>query len=479
MSKGAADLRGSEVSSSLVYTAISEQVACGELEAGKRLPPEGELSAQYGVSVHHVRKALRKLKANGLVYSQPRFGVYVGSGSSDNDHAGNAYIDLWQMKRPLLTLRTASHLPEQMAFWNFLENHISQKFPQYQLQILPEVKYQQGDPLSPAFLYEYGVCFPNYYTNQERFYNIGRYYSNGYLQAPESWQVDGIGIPVAFSTTLMLMNVDLLHHLGFSAPAEFATYSEQLAWMEEVTLSAAANPALKKPSTCQAVILRLGQFLPAMYQAILKGEQSPSVFVREYTPVVQEATAFWQRHRISDSPHCLQHLPDFQAGHTPFLMGFPSNYIQFLQSKTEFRCALCPMLTVDNRIPRLASLMVLDRECRYPAEALRIIKEMHSEIVQERLAIMGLLPLSMDAYSSLPYSFSGSEKLANPLQFQSQEEHYVCLNILNIELWNIILAGKAVSEALADGYALARAYLEEKLDTTRLEAQRKMSELYN
>jgi GntR family transcriptional regulator len=61
----------------VISTDIREKIFSGDLNPGDLLPSENELCAQYGVSRETVRKALKKIEAETLIYSRPKRGYFV------------------------------------------------------------------------------------------------------------------------------------------------------------------------------------------------------------------------------------------------------------------------------------------------------------------------------------------------------------------------------------------------------------------
>ena len=55
------------------------RIESGELEPGAQLPSALALAGQYGVSVPTVNKALRSLKADGLVTGVAGYGTFVAA----------------------------------------------------------------------------------------------------------------------------------------------------------------------------------------------------------------------------------------------------------------------------------------------------------------------------------------------------------------------------------------------------------------
>lgn len=56
---------------------VQEEIRSGRLPSGAALPGERALTELYGVSIGTVRRALRELRARGLVATLPAKGTFV------------------------------------------------------------------------------------------------------------------------------------------------------------------------------------------------------------------------------------------------------------------------------------------------------------------------------------------------------------------------------------------------------------------
>jgi GntR family transcriptional regulator len=56
---------------------LREQIESGELAPGAQLPSIVRLSQEHGIAVVTVQKALRALKAEGLIETTPGYGTFV------------------------------------------------------------------------------------------------------------------------------------------------------------------------------------------------------------------------------------------------------------------------------------------------------------------------------------------------------------------------------------------------------------------
>lgn len=60
-----------------IYDDLMEKIRTGELKVGESLPPEVVLAREYGVAVLTLRRALARLREEGLIVSRPRHGSQV------------------------------------------------------------------------------------------------------------------------------------------------------------------------------------------------------------------------------------------------------------------------------------------------------------------------------------------------------------------------------------------------------------------
>jgi GntR family transcriptional repressor for pyruvate dehydrogenase complex len=85
--------------SEIVEDSIKDLILAGELEVGSKLPPEREISRQFGVSIVTVREALRGLEAFGIIEKRrgKDGGVFITQ--KQRDFARNALQNFLTSKR--------------------------------------------------------------------------------------------------------------------------------------------------------------------------------------------------------------------------------------------------------------------------------------------------------------------------------------------------------------------------------------------
>jgi GntR family transcriptional regulator len=70
-----------------IRESLREKIASGELERGQKLPSEGELATQYGVSRMTVRQGTSDLIDEGLLYRRHGVGTFVTLPHIERDHS--------------------------------------------------------------------------------------------------------------------------------------------------------------------------------------------------------------------------------------------------------------------------------------------------------------------------------------------------------------------------------------------------------
>jgi GntR family transcriptional regulator len=56
---------------------IAARIEAGELEPGRKLPPERELASEYSVAYNTMRSAMQVLRDRGLIVTMQGRGTYV------------------------------------------------------------------------------------------------------------------------------------------------------------------------------------------------------------------------------------------------------------------------------------------------------------------------------------------------------------------------------------------------------------------
>ena len=86
-----------------IYTALRKRIFNGDLSPGDLLPSESQLCAEYNVSRETVRRGLKELDSEGLIYSRPKVGYFVSAPNHEDvmlhlsdtpEHMSTQYCDI-------------------------------------------------------------------------------------------------------------------------------------------------------------------------------------------------------------------------------------------------------------------------------------------------------------------------------------------------------------------------------------------------
>lgn len=441
---------------------ISERIRNGVLAPGTRLQSENKLSELYGANLYSIRKAVAHLKADNLLYSVPKFGVFVGQAKAQNTFSA---IDDYEKTIIPIRFSTRSSLPAQRKLWKY----VADSFAETSLFAEMETVYSQeeADADKDTDIFEYASTSMPFdhanYADKRSFLNVKEYFP-GAVRKPEKMP-DDHAIPFYHATPVLLYNLDLLKKLGFNEPS-YGSYSEQMAYLEEVTAAVSKSDGLKIPGTAQAAMLRMGNYLQEIFLKIKDKKLDEKSFLADYMEVFAKVTAYWKKYLISFPKQAKANYSDFVSGQSPFFFGMNPDYVSLLASAPDFKYGASMMYSVDDTFCRILMVLSVRADTPHPVENLRLVRHFQNPQIQQRLAEIGAIPLDESDYQYLPYQIRISGKsAAAPVFFRSAEEHYVCTNIINVELWNIILFNKDIKEAMRDCLMFSSSYLNKALGT--------------
>ncbi len=473
----AAEATKTDESYKRIVREISGDIRSGKLSPGTRLQSENRLKELYHTNVYSVRKALAKLKEDGLLYTVPKFGVFVGK-QEDKEMTCRAdvlphAVDSVITSSMKVRFATPSGLPCQRRLWE----KAAASFSKTSLFAEMEILYHRNTPDSfpEADIYEYAGSFSAYICNKNLL-NIREYFSEAIRNSERMF--DNTGVPLYYTGPVLLYNLDLLEKLGFKEPV-YRNYEEEVAYLEAVTKKAAAA-SLNIPGTAQNMIFRLGNHLDEIFRDIQEGKLGKEEFVEKYGAVFRRLTDYWRKYKISYPKSALEKFRDFRMGNTPFFFGMLSDFMTLKNVDCPFRSGGALMYSVDDTVTRIPVVLAVDAQSPHPVDSLRLIRHLQNPEFQKDIAEMGMLPLEEKNMAFLPYSnLPRTIEFARPVCFHTPEEHYVCTNVLNVDLWNIVLFNKPVREAIHDTLMFSRSYLSMKLDNMTVDRQKMWSVLYD
>jgi len=368
---------------------------------------------------------------------------------------------------------TQSSLPCQRHLWE----KAAASFSKTSLFSELEVLYHRGSPdhFPDADIFEYAGSVSAYVGNKNLL-NIREYFPEAVRNSERMF--DNTGVPLYYTGMVLLYNLDLLEKLGFEEPS-YRNYAEEVAYLESVTAKAKAA-SLNIPGTAQNVVFRLGNHLDEVFRDIQDGKLGETEFAEKYEEIFRRITDYWRKYKISYPKSAVENFRGFLAGNTPFFFGMLSDYMTMKMFGCPFRNGGSLMYSVDDTVTRIPVVLAVNAQSPHPVDSLRVVRHLQNPEFQKDITEMGMLPLEEKNAALLPYSnIPRKIEFARPVCFHTPEEHYVCMNVLNVDLWNIVLFDKPVREAIHDALMFSRSYLNMKLDNMTIDRQKMWSGLYD
>ena len=460
-----------------IIDSISTEIRSGKLSPGSRLQSENKLTEVFNVSVHSVRKALARLKDEGLLYSVPKFGVFVEDAKKLETLSLNDDFDQPMASTLETTVKlnfaTRSRLPRQRALWEKISASFSKNNFFTEIEFCYQQSQQRTYPQSD--IYEYAAASHRYFSNR-KLLDIRRYFPDSVL-FPELMG-DHTGVPLYYTGPVLLYNLDLLEKLGCSAPC-YKNYCEEVEYFEEVTQKSLAA-GLKVPGSAQNMVFRLGNWLDEIFYDIKEEKLAEKEFIAKYENLFHELAAYWGKYKISFPKRAVENFNAFVRGESVFVFALSADLAALRSQPCSFRYGGALMYAIDDTLTRIPVVLAVDAQSPHPVESLRLIRHCQSPEYQRDFAEMGFFPLEAKNLRHLPYTnLPDSPVFARPVCFQTPEQQYVVMNVLNVELWNIVLFDKPVKEAISEILMFARAYLNLKLDQSLIEEQQKWTDVYD
>lgn len=456
---------------------LKNMILSGSLVADTKLQPEKKLAASFSSTVHVIRKALKQLREEGFLYSRPKFGVFVAS----RTEAAKPVVDTSPLFQPVLDdcpetgirFITQSRLPEQLKLFSSAIEGFRKQFPFCNIDI---VQSENGkgithDISADTDIVETGIPF--FYSRISEAYLPVREYFPGMLHFSEQ---DPAAVPCYYSTNYLCYNPEILAALNCPEPS-YSDFNGQQSYLDEVTAKIQAH-SMPLPGTSFSFLSLLGHFLHAMRMDFNDKKLTEEEFVRRYQEPVTRCTSYSRKYGISFPRQADIHMKRFTAGETPFFFVNTSTVLQLRSFFPHLNFRIYPILSLDDTLPRLTVPLSIRRTTRHPVECVRFLRHLQSESVQRRLAELGFIPLAQEHYHYLPVQMAASKKGAEEIFFATPEDFYVGINILNVELWNVILFGKSVENALRDSFLFARAYYNLQLDKHVLRLQQEHGQVF-
>ena len=452
-------------SGSKLVQIITRAVELGELKPGDKLCAETELAQKYSESVYAVRSALRELKAEGILYSVPKKGIFV-SEQTAYKHTDNNNDN----SEPNVIFSTRSFLPRQKEIYN----KIAESFAETSLVSRMEAVYLAHNPLiemPKGDIYEYSSMSFFYQQDDSKFVNLQKYFSD--TVNFREHMIDSTGIPLNYTLPIVIYNKKVLKAAGFAERPEFSDYTGQMEYLDEVTGAIACDGRFTMPGTNQNIILKLGRDFERIHRDICNKEISEKKFTEKYYDIIRRITAYWHKYHICYPRHEVEYHKNFAEGKSPFYFGLSSNYLNYIDND-DYGAAV--MYSHDNTVNVVLTVLAIDSQSKNLFDAVRLARHFQKSDFQKDFARNGLYPLDKEACSELPYDNARDGFMLSQSVFR--EYFYISMNIVNVELWNIVLFDKSIEDAIHDILVFSRSYIDMQLDSSIMSKQQQWADYY-
>lgn len=452
-------------SGSRIAQIITEAVHSGELKAGDKLCGENELAQKYSETVYAVRVALKQLKSDGILFSIPKKGVFVAGTavSADSNPSENTH-------EQKVVFSSRSFLPRQKMIYD----KIGQSFAETSLMSRMESVYLPHNPMEkmPAGdIYEYSTMSFLYQENDSDFINLQKYFAD--TVSYREHMIDATGIPLYYTLPILIYNKKILQEMGFAPKPEYCDFISQMEYLDEVTSVIACSSKYSMPGTNQNIILKLGRDFERLHKDICNRDISEKKFTEKYYDIIRRVTAYWRKYHICYPKHTEEYLKNFADAKTPFYFGLSSNYLAFADNP-DYGAAV--MFSHDNTVNGILTVLSIDSHSSCLFDAVRLARHFQKVEFQKDFASNGLYPLDDSFCSELPYDNAGKGLIISKSVFK--EYFYIAMNIVNVELWNIVLFDKTIEDAIHDILVFSRSYLDMQLDASIINKQRQWADYY-
>lgn len=462
-----------------VVTEMKHMIFSGALKPGMKLQPEKRLSEIFIASVYVIRMALKQLKEEKLLYSRPKFGIFVAEDidiTAENNKSDSVAFESSAQDEICECLRfiTQSNTVEQQNMFRDSVATFRKNNPFTNVEITYSVS---GEGIThgrkePVDIVETGIPI-FYHKIRQDMLPLSPYFSEYLIPVKE----DSTAYPFYYSTRYVFYNPELLRKLNCPAP-DYRTFDEQTAYWKNVT-ARAVDAKMALPGILFPVVNLLGNIRKDIMDDLKDREVQESAFIKKYKKYFDRCTSYLREYGISMPNLAAEKTALFQQGGTPFLFSFAAHTITLQKNCGKDMFAMYPVFTVDDKLYRETVPLSVRKNTNHAVECVKFIEHLQKDgKTQSTLAKMGFLPLSEKYYTDLPV-YSGETCVgAEPVFFANKEDYYVCYNILNVELCNVILFRKKINEALHDTFQFARAYLNLQLDLQCQKVQQERGEYF-
>lgn len=420
--------------------------------ADAKLPTVREIALSLNTTIVPVQRAILELAGEGVLYTRPRAGVFVGK-EAPAIEPGAPPPGASPFSADCL-FATDSALPFQRQFWQELASGFQQRYRHTRI----DIRYAPDSPHRNEGMDAYER------SGWSRHWRPG---GDDVLPLEDFAEAGRTGpavarrfVPLYYRTHLLFFNRNLLRSLGLPLP-DFTSFAQQADYLRELAPRLAAAGLEPHPASIQEPITMLGASLDLFLELVRQpaAARAPAAVARVEADIVR-LVDFCCGLRWDDPS--LSRADAFLAGRCPFYLGYSVDFWTARVQPPPFDWGAYPMLRLDDTFTLCPIVGALNRNAAHPVEALRFLAYLGEPGAQRRLVETGNFAATLDP---LP-PFAGDpdwlrETLARtrPLYLIDREDYYLAINVLNGELSPAVHAECPGSDSLRQAYGMGSSYL--------------------
>ncbi|MGE9290412.1 MAG: GntR family transcriptional regulator [Puniceicoccales bacterium] len=429
--------------------------------ANTRIPPIRYLCKQLNISLVTAQRIISDLTQEGILYSQPRSGVFIASPASTTSHTPSATSPKDRIPAGVFessfSFGTGSVEDFQQPLWKDLIHKFCQKYP----NTSPKLQHIL-DPSEKVDAYE-RLEWNNDWVGD----------SNHRLDLRESAPAsladrstpEGL-IPLYHRSNFLFYHPELLHRCEISPP-NYRTFGEQLQFFKNASPKLKAKGYDPLPFSMQQPITLLGsRHLDLFFRLVYKSKPEPATrreFI-EATGRVLELCQTCQRAPGSNNPLADENRLRFMKGkEIPLFLSHSVDFWRFTEANLPTPIEAYPILSTDDSLFLWPMVGTATRNSRNPVEALRFLSFLVSDEAQGAFSQTGtygadLNPRFSPTTTADPDWLKETLTRSSPIRLASSELFYLAIRILNNELWHALLDHVSVEQAVEEALQLGRVF---------------------
>ena len=462
-----------------VVDEMRNMILSGALKPGTKLQAEKKLSENFCASVYVIRMALKQLKQEKLLYSRPKFGIFVAEIPQErkmemesvmfapDSVTGNEHDNHLQF------ITQSCHTKQRKMFSAAIAG-FRRKYPLSEIDIIYS---NMGEGITHDIREQVDVVetgIPIFYSRiRHEMLPLKQYFPDRLMAVKD----DPTAFPFYFATSYMCYNPEMLAKLHCPLPA-YRTFDEQTAYWKMVT-ECIKKARMPLPGILFPMVNLLGDVFQKMLHDLREGNITEESFIKKYRKSLDRATSYLRKYHISLPRLATEKTQIFQRGETPLLFTYSAHTVKLRQCCNKSSFAIYPVLTLDDHIFRETVPLSVRKTACHTVESVKFIEYLQNDsVTQQNLAELGCLPLSEQYYKYLPIPGGDQFHGSTPRFLVNHEDYYLCFNILNVELCSIVLFDKKIDDALRDTFQFARAYLNLQMDLLSQKLQEKQGNYF-